>query len=174
MPAISVDVRDGDPTIQASGEHRGTVAVTFDDGRVIERNVRAPNADAWADLIANILTRVQEQVQEADAQEAVENDVEILNPYKEASTAKMAVAYLRRAQETEDPYRAYLKFSRFNDFRVAQGWSLNQVVTNLMAAGLTEDEWTDMRARYQYLSNAARVTAMEAYQNVVAGDVWVQ
>ena len=173
MPAVSVDVKDGDPSVQASGEHRGQVAVTFDDGRVVTKNLRTPDADTWADLIANIMARVQDEVSENDAYEAVEQDVEILNGYKEASLPQMALAYLRKAQEEEDPYKAYLKFSRFNDYRVNQGWSMNQVVAQLSSAGLTADEWVDMRARYQYLSNAARVTAMEAYRSVLAGDTWV-
>ena len=45
MPVQSVDVRDGDPTIQASGEHRGTVTVTFADGRVRDISVRAPDTE---------------------------------------------------------------------------------------------------------------------------------
>ena len=174
MPVQSVDVRDGDPTVQVTGEHRGTVTVTFTDGRVVDRSIRAPDADAWADKIANISALVQTQQSEADANDAVENDIEILNPHKEASLKQMAVAYLRRAQENPDPYQAYLKFSRFNDYRVNQGWNLNQVQAALVAEGLTEEEWTDMRDRYQYLSNAGRVTAMEAFQAVLAGDVWVQ
>jgi hypothetical protein len=173
MPAVSVDVRDGDPTVEASGEHRGRVSVTFSDGRVIERNLRAPDADAWADRIANIQSTVQQEVEDQDANEAAETDVEILQPYKEASLPKMALAYLRLAQQTENPYRAYLKFSRFNDWRERNGWNLNQVAAQLSSVGLTEDDWTDMRARYLYLANPARVTAMEAYQNVLDGDEWV-
>ncbi len=174
MPVQSVDVRDGDPTIQVTGEHRGTVTVTFTDGRVRDVSVRAPDADAWADKIANISAKAQSDQEDQDAAEAVEQDIEILNPHKEAGLPKMALAYLRRAQAEEDPYQAYLKFSRFNDYRVNQGWNLNQVQTQLASVGLTAEEWQDMRDRYQYLSNAGRVTAMEAYQSVVAGDTWVQ
>jgi len=172
MPAINVDVREGDPTVQASGEHRGLVAVTFSDGRVIERNVRAPTADAWADLIANIQSRVQEEIETADAVEAAAQDVEIINPYREASRAQMALAYLRSAMQIGDPYRAYLKFARFNDYRLAQGWSVNQVAENLAGVGLSQDEWSEMRDRFVYLSNASRVTAMQAYQGVLDGDTW--
>ena len=85
MPVQSVDVRDGDPTVQVTGEHRGTVTVTFTDGRVVDRSLRAPNADAWADLIANIAAKVQQQQSEADANDAVEQDQEIVTPNKEAS-----------------------------------------------------------------------------------------
>jgi len=172
MPAISADVRDGDPTVQASGEHRGLVAVTFSDGRVIERNVRAPDADAWADLIANIQSRIEQDVSEADAAEAAAQDVEIINPYREASPAQMALAYLRSAMQIGDPYRAYLKFARFNDYRLAQGWAVSQVAANLAAVGLSEDEWSEMRGRFLYLSDPSRVTAMQAYQGVLDGDTW--
>ena len=172
MPVQSVDVRDGDPTIQADGQHRGLVVVTFTDGRIVERFVNAADADEWADKIANISARVQEEQSQQDAEEAVENDEEILADYKEATRNQQAVAYLRRAMEQGDPYIAYLKFSRFNDYRLSQGWNLNQVEAALASEGLTSEEWQDMRDRFQYLSNAARVTAMEAYQSVLAGDTW--
>jgi len=174
VPAISVAVRDGDPTVQASGEHRGMVSVTFSDGRVIERSVRAPSADAWADRIANIQSRVEEDIASSDAEEAVREDAEILEPYKEASLPQMALAYLRNAMRQGDPYVAYMRFSRFNDYRLAQGWNLDQVASVLAGVGLASEEWSDMKDRFQYLSNAARVTAMQAYQGVLEGDIWGQ
>lgn len=167
MPITDTNVIDG-PNVQADGQHRGTLEFTFGDGRVVTRNVRAPDAAAWANLAVDLATQVEAQQQEQDADEAVEANEEVL-PYKEASREQLALRYLRRAHADEDPYRAYLKFSRFNDWRLAQGYSLNQVTTALASVGLTEDEWTAMRDAYVWLSNAGRVTAMQAYQDVQAG-----
>lgn len=61
MPITSIDVRDGDPTVQASGQHRGTVAATFDDGRIVERHIRAADADEWNDLVASMSAAMQAQ-----------------------------------------------------------------------------------------------------------------
>lgn len=167
MPVVDTNVTDG-PNVQADGQHRGTVEFIFDDGRVVTRNVRAPDANAWANLVADLPQEVEASQEQSDADEAVDNDVEVSN-YKQANMKQLAVAYLRRALSSEDPYVAYLRFSRFNDFRLAQGWSLNQVQAGLMDAGLTEDEWDIMRDAYTWLSNAGRVTAMQAYQDVATG-----
>ena len=172
MGVQAVDVQDGDPVIKSSGEHVGAVFVTFTDGRVVKKVVRASDADDWADKIANVGAVVQQSQAEADAEEIVENDDEILADYKEATRNQQALAYLRRAMQTGDPHRAYLKMSRFNDYRLLRGWNLNQVESALAGEGLTPEEWQDMRDRFQYLSNNARVTAMEAYQGVLAGDTW--
>lgn len=167
MPIVDTNVTDG-PNVQADGQHRGTVEFIFGDGRVVTRNVRAPDANAWANLLADLPAEVEASQQLSDADEAVENDAEVAD-YKEANKKQLAVAYLRRAMSHEDPYVAYLKFSRFNDYRIAEGWNLNQVQAALMDAGLTEDEWNIMRDAYTWLSNAGRVTAMQAYQDVASG-----
>lgn len=167
MPIVDVNVTDG-PNVQADGQHRGVVEFVFDDGRKSVRNIRAPDANAWANLLADLAPDVETSQQVADATDAVELDNEV-SDYKQASRAQVAVAYLRKAMIEPDPYIAYLRFSRFNDYRVAQGWTLAQVAQGLSPAGLTEDEWTAMRAAYTWLSNAARVTAMQAYQDVESG-----
>ena len=85
----------------------------------------------------------------------------------------MALAYLRKAYSLTDPYQAYLKFDRFNNYRLSQGWSITQVVSGLTEVGLDQDEWSLMLSRYQYLSEPGRITAMIAYQAVLDGDTWV-
>ena len=70
MPVQTVDVRDGDPTIQASGQHRGTVDVTFDDGRIITLHLRAPDLDGWNDAVAAAGATAQAQMEERDANDA--------------------------------------------------------------------------------------------------------
>ena len=167
MPITDTNVIDG-PNVQPNGEHRGTLEFIFDDGRVFTRNVRAEDAQAWANLAVDLPAQIESLVQADDAEEAVEADEEVA-PYKQASREQLALAYLRRAHQNEDPYRAYLQFSRFNDWRLAQGYNLNQVADALADVGLTQDEWDLMLAAYQYLSNAARVTAMEAYQSIKNG-----
>jgi hypothetical protein len=47
MPAIGQQTRPGDPTVQVSGQHRGTVDVTFDDGRIVTMNYRAVDLADW-------------------------------------------------------------------------------------------------------------------------------
>ena len=71
MPVVSTDVRDGDPTVQASGQHRGSVTCTFDDGRIIQLNLRAPDLDAWNDAVANAANQAEDQMTRRDAGEAV-------------------------------------------------------------------------------------------------------
>ena len=170
MPIVDANVIDG-PNIQNDGSRRGTVQLTFADGRVFQRRLTAVDATAWANLLLDIVSEQEEKVAQDDADEESNNDNEI-EAVKEASREQVALAYLRAAYEIGDPYLAYLKFDRFNAFRLARGWNLNQVVAGLASAGLTEEEWVDMKARYQYLSQSSRVTSMVAYNSVVAGDTW--
>lgn len=170
MPITSSEVVDG-PNIQADGQRKGVIDFTFDDGRVVRRVIRAADAAAWASLLIDLEDIVEEKLQVDDAEEASEADNEI-TAVKQANIKQVALAYLRKAYSIGNPYLAYLKFSRFNDYRLAQGWSLTQVVAGLAEVGLEQEEWNEMLARYQYLSQTARVTAMEAYQGVVTGDTW--
>jgi len=131
----------------------------------------AKDAISWANLLINLPSEVEESEQLKDAEEASETDEEII-AVKQATIKQVALAYLRKAYSLSDPYQAYLKFDRFNNYRLAQGWTVNQVVSGLTEVGLTQDEWDLMFARYQYLSEAGRVTAMVAYQAVLDGDDW--
>jgi len=170
MPITQTDIIDG-PNAQNDGSRRGTIRLTFADGRVFERRINAIDATEWANKLLDIVAEQEEKVAEDDATEASQEDVEIV-AVKEASREQVALAFLRTAMEIGDPYLAYLKLSRFNAYRNARGWNLNQVVAGLSSVGMTEDEWIDMKARFQYLSNTGRVTAMVAYNSVLAGDTW--
>ena len=170
MPITDTTIIDG-PNTQSDGSRRGTVRLTFADGRVFQRRLVAVDATAWANLLLDIVSEQEAKVAKDDADAESRNDNEIL-AVKEASQEQVALAYLRRAYEIGDPYLAYLKFARFNDYRLSKGWSLNQVVAGLASVGLTETEWLDMKARHQYLSQSSRVTAMVAYLSVVDGDTW--
>lgn len=157
MPVLSVDVRAGDPTVQASGQHRGTVDVTFDDGRVITLNLRAPDLDSWNDAVANAGAQAQAQMERRDAEEAVGDQDIAAN--KEASIAQSAIAYIRSAWNEPQAYDAYLLFDRINTFITNNGgWATVKPI--LLANGLTEEEYDQCAAAYQYLSGAGRPAIM--------------
>lgn len=160
MPIVSIDVRDGDPTIQASGQHRGTVDATFDDGRIVSKNLRAPDLDAWNDLIASMNAVIQAEQEQQDAEFSVDPESDIDGDYKEASKAQRAVAYLRRAWQEELAPDAYLLFARFANYVTSNGYNWNNVVAHLLAEGLTQEEWDSMKQAYQYLNGAGRPAIM--------------
>lgn len=170
MPITQTDIIDG-PNPQRGGAQRGTIRLTFDDGRAFERRINAIDAIEWSSKVLNIVAEQEAKVALDGAKEASKEDAEIAT-VKEASREQVALAFLRTAMEIGEPYLAYLKLNRFNDYRLDKGWSLNQVVAGLASVGLTEEEWVDMKARFQYLSNASRVTAMQDYNVVLAGDIW--
>ena len=165
MPITDTTPFTGEPTQQASGQWRGSAQYTFDDGRKINRRITADTAGEWANKMSDIVPELEVQIQEADAGEGVSADDEITTN-KQASIQQRAVAYLRAAMAEDDPYTAFLLLDRFNTFRLAQGWNLNQVEAGLAGAGLEAEEWDTMRDAYQYLSNAGRVTAMQAVQDI--------
>ena len=153
MAVSSVDVRSGDPSVQASGQYRGTVDVLFDDGRVITLNLRAPDLDAWNDAVANAGAQAQEMMESRDAQEAV-GDTDIA-ANKEASIAQSAIAYIRAAWTAEAAYDAWILFSRINTFITNNGgWVTAKPI--LLANGLAEEEYDQCAAAYNYLSGAGR------------------
>lgn len=130
-------------------------------------NVLFADLDAY---VANNAVKAQDMLADREAEEASETNDDII--VGEFATRELkALKYLRKAYALEDPYQAYLKFTKFNEYRLDKGWILNQVVAGLSTVGLTQDEWDLMSARYTYLSNAQRVTAMENYQLVLAGDI---
>jgi len=167
---VNIAVIDG-PNIQADGQYRGTVEFTFDDGRRVLRNVRAPDAAGWSALLLSLEASVLDQVSREDAEASVDPDQDITG-VGQANQKQVALAYLRRAYRTGDPWTAYKLFDRFNSYRVSQGWTIGQVQTQLATVGLMQDEWNLMAARYSYLSQTNRVTAMGAYQDVINGDTW--
>lgn len=107
------------------------------------------------------------EIKQRDAEEGINSNTAIA-ANKEATIQERAVAYLRAAWREENSYDAYLLFDRFNTYRLAQGWTLNQVQANLASAGLTVEEWNGMQAAYQYLSSSGRPTTMENNQVIQA------
>jgi hypothetical protein len=159
MPIVSIDVRDGDPTIQTSGQHRGTIAATFDDGRIVERNIRAADADEWNDLVASIGIEMQAKQEQQDAANSVDPESEVAAS-QEASIAQAAVAYLRAAWQEELAPDAYLLFARFNNYVINKGYTWNDVQTHLLAEGLEQEEWDEIKTAYQYLNGGGRPAIM--------------
>ncbi len=167
MPIQDTNVIDG-PNTQGDGSVRGVIEVIFDDGRKVQRNVRAANMPAWANLLADLPAEVQTKQEMDDAEEGVSSDAEVV-ANKEASIEQRAVAYLRAAWQTENAYEAFLLFDKFNDFRLAKGWNLNQVQAGLMSAGLEAEEWDAMKTAYQYLAGGGRPATMQT-ANAIQGN----
>ena len=166
MPITSIDVRDGDPTVQASGQHRGTVAATFSDGRIVERSVRAKDADEWNDKIAAISDLIQAQQEASDAQSAVDPETPV-TAHKEASQAQTCIAYIREALATEQAYDAFLLLDRINTYVVANaGWPTVKPI--LLAAGLDEEEYDKAGNAFNYLSSAGRPAIMSDAKTIQA------
>lgn len=158
------DIIDG-PRIQANGQYRARVEFEFDDGRIKQKTLRAPNEAAWNALLATINDRMQEGQAENDAAEIDDFDADIA-AVGQASIQQRAVAYIRRALQQRQAYDAYRLLDRFNQFRLAQGWSINQVQANLASAGLTEKEWNRARDAFQYLNAGTRPADMLAYKDI--------
>ena len=164
MPVVDSFLDPGDPSVQASGERRGTINVDFGNGRVVRRSIRAQGADAWAALLLEIEDRIEREVRQQDAEADIE-DAEI-EANGEASIAERAVAYLRDAMERDTAIEAYRLMVRFDNYRQSQGWSWNQVATNLMSAGLEQEEFDAMRTAYQYLSGGGRPAIMAEARDI--------
>ena len=165
MPVVDSYLK-APPSVEATGEHRGTVIVEFTGGRTVERRLRAPDAAAWAELMLDIEERIESETQESDANENIKD--EEISANGEATRAQRAVAYLRRSMEQEQAADAYALMARFNNFRTDNGWSWNQVVTNLAAAGLEQEEFDEMRASYQYLNGNGRPAILAEARTIQA------
>lgn len=122
-----------------------------------------------ADKTAANAVKVEKSLVNNESEEMSETDNEIIaGDY--ADIRVVALRYLRKAYLIEDSYAAYKKFDRFNSYRVSQGWTVNQVVSNLATVGLTQNEWDTILTRYVYLSNATRVEVMQNYQIILNND----
>jgi hypothetical protein len=168
MPITSIDVRDGDPTVQASGQHRGTVAATFDDGRLTEKNIRASDIDDWNDKVAAASGEMQAQMESSDAHAAVDPDSDV-TANKEASQAQTCVAYIRDAWNMESANDGWMLYSRINNYVTGHSnWITAK--PHLIAEGLTDEEYEQAATAYAYLSGAGRPATMADAQTIQ--DAW--
>lgn len=169
MPVSETTVPPGEPTVQATGEHRGTVTYIFDDARTLAKALKAPDRTAWDDQITAIVPDVEAEMAARDAQGAVDSAAEV-DASGEATREETAVAYLRAAWTKELPHDAFLLFDKFNNYRIDKGWSVNQVAQGLASAGLTAEEWAEMKQAYLYLADAGRPEIMADYAAIL--DQW--
>jgi len=168
MPVVDHNTING-PTEQASGEWRGDVEYIFGDGRKVQKRIVAPSLPEWTNKKSDLVPEVEAKMEEDDAAEGVSADDEVIAK-GEASIEQRAVAYLRAAWQEENARDAYLLFDKFNDFRNKKGWNLNQVEAGLMSAGLSAEEWADMKKAYQFLNGGGRPATMNDAKAIQ--DMW--
>jgi hypothetical protein len=169
MPVVSYTLGPKDPSIQASGQYRGVGEYLFDDGRKRTKHLRAANQSDWDALLVSIIPVVEAEQAAQDAAEAVDPDIDI-DASGAATQQEVAVAYLRTAMAERMAFNGAALFTRFNTYRTNQGWTLDQVQQNLQGAGLTDEEWTKMRAAIEYLSVPPRPQVMTDYEPIQ--DAW--
>ena len=83
----------------------------------------------------------------------------------ETSKVDVARMFLRQAMSEPEPYIAYRKLKRFNEFRISQGYTVAQVKN---AMKITDKQWQKITARWRHFNQNA--AAIEAYQNIVSDD----
>jgi hypothetical protein len=159
MPITDIS---GEFTVQQSGQHRGMVTATFDSGRIVQRNIRAADLAGWNARLASLSAEIQSQVEARDAEAAVA-PTEDIAANDEASIAQTCIAYIRRAWTEPQAYDAGLLYSRINTY-VTNHSDWNTAQTHLIAAGLTQEEYDQAKAAYQYLSGSTRPAALSAAQ----------
>jgi hypothetical protein len=111
------------------------------------------------DMIATISSRIQSETEASDAAESVHPDTGV-EESGEASQVQAAIAYLRAAYNEDDALDGYRLLTRFNNWRTDNGWSMNAVAARLVAAGMAQEEWDEIKAVYLYLNGSGRATAL--------------
>jgi hypothetical protein len=142
---------------------RGTAEYVLDDGRRITREIIANTAGEWADKMADAVADVEAWFAKKDAEEGVEKD-EPITENKTATKLDRAAAKIRAAARQEDPYTAYKMFTRFNEYRLAQGYTVPQVRAALATVGMTAEEFDKYIGWYQTILNVP--DAIAAWQVV--------
>lgn len=151
----------GDPKLVATDPETGVetwegsavyVDTNYPDDAPIQRTFTGTSAGDWANQMADLVPEIEAQLAARDSEENV-TDEEIA-PNKRATRAQRAVAYLRRAYQSERSHEAFRMYKRFDDYRTdpARDWTLDEVQTRLMAEGLTEAEWAVMRQDFETLN----------------------
>ena len=145
---------------QSSGEYREYAIYSLDDGRIVQKRISEQSQTEWTTKMNSLISIVDEDIAHLDSENNID-DAEVKSSGT-ASIQEVAVAYLQKAWKQEDPYSALILFNRFNDYRNSQGWSLNQVYTNLSSAGLLQSEWDDMLVGFPaLLANSDELSAVD-------------
>lgn len=162
MPYASHTIREGTPpAMQASGQYRGTVDVIDDSGSSYTFHLRAPDLASWNVKVASIPADFAEWEKEKDAREAVDFDSDPVSA-GEANQARVAVAYIRRALQETECSDGFALLNRVNNY-VTSNSDWPTVKPLLLAEGLTEKEYNNAAAAFQYLNTPERIAAMDAY-----------
>jgi len=177
MPVQTTEVRPGDPTVQASGQHRGTVKYTFTDAREFEVNLRTPDLTSWDAKLISYVAVIEEQVRKRDAEAAGQDPDEPLpdSDVGEASNLDILVGKLRTGYAIQDSTDSYRYTKQVNDWRVGKGFTWTQVRDAILADpsyDMTTEEFQDIFDRWTYLNTPAKITTMQDYSALVTGDTW--
>ena len=84
---------------------------------------------------------------------------------KEASIAQTCIAYIHQAWNEETAYDAHALYSRINTY-VTNHSDWNTAHTHLLAEGLTQEEYDQAKAAYQYLSGSGRPATLADAQTI--------
>lgn len=172
--AMVTTVHPGDPTVEVTGEHRGTLYFTFDDGEVLSSSLQAPDLATWNAEIP----RLEESA--LDRKRAIDSEAVVEDPPNdagngEASTLDTMVFKLRYAYSRPYPRSCYTNMKQIDDYRISKGWTWGDVHDAIFAEpkyNFTEGEWTNIQDRYTYLNTPANITAMDNFHPVLQGDTW--
>lgn len=167
MTIINSEVIDG-PDTEVGGKVKGRVRYTFADGREVICRLMCPSIGEWPALVTSYTASLERTVALQDAARGIED--EPIAATQTATQAQRAVAYVQKALEQKIAYDAYRMLDRMNDWRRANGWTVNQVRTQLIDAGLRETDFDKAIAAYQYLSQGTRPAEMAAAASIQA--VW--
>jgi len=167
-------VRPGDPTIQKSGQARGSARFNFDDGYFVERNIRTATEAEFAPKVTAMIPEIEAQRRARDAETVNESDPDDTGN-GDASTLDTMVSKLRHAYRQPAPEDCYRNMKQIDDYRSGKGWTWGDVHDAIFAVPeyqFTEEEWTNISDRYAYLSPAPKVAVMIDYNALLVGDTW--
>ena len=158
MPFISYEVRQGDPSIQPNGEHRGSVDAVFDDGTPASQQVRSKDAAGWDAAVASAGPLMENAKTRDDAYEAVDPDDPVdQNGY--ATEEETCIAYIRSAWAERWSYDAGRLYNQINNYVVNNGgWAAMK--QRLLDAGLPEEEYDQAKNAAQYLLDPAQADVL--------------
>jgi hypothetical protein len=177
MPAIGQQTRTGDPRVQATGQYRGTIDVTFDDGRIVGINYQAQDLADWNTKEAGASADAEEMLRRNDTQAYSSNeDTDVSDdPVGEATALDTLVGKLRYGYRLGPPEDSYRYTKKVDDWRIGKGHTWTDVKNQIQAVpeyNMTDEEWTDIMDRWNYLNVPARIQIMQDYNNLVQGDTW--
>ena len=174
MPVMSTQTRAGDPTVQVTGQARGTVKYIFDDGFAIELAIRTSTLAEFDPEITARIPEVELSRRKMDSNAVVEDDIADTGNGA-ASTLDTMVVKLRYAYSQPLPEDSYRNMNQIDNYRINKGWTWTQVhnaIFNVPEYEFTEEEWSNIMDRFSYLDFPAKIQIMIDYDNLRSGDIW--